>query len=439
MKTPFNPTPLITDSILRAAGEIYFDGREFWHRHTTNRWESLSPESATRLLRVDYKLSGKRPENKASQIDKALRWAQVNHRIVAGAPFVHDKRDIIEYRSGSYLNTSTVKPIQPAEKDDPTKRPWLSEFFENIWEEPEDTQRDHYLAWFQRFYSSALNGKMLPGQHVIYAGVKGQGKTLTSRQIIGAALGGTASGANFLKGKTEFNSELAKFAVWVMDDEDGTFTWEQRVSFSNSLKSTAANQEIRCEPKFANAYTIPWCGRNYLTCNLDARSLKIMPDMRGGLDDKLMLFRGGSWKPTFLEKEANEQRIKDELPYFLRWLLDWKPPQYVLSNEPRYGVKSYHHPSLMEAAEATSSETRLSELLGEWRKEALPEDKWMTVTLLRKELSMDPSMRAQLTEFSRDRMREALEELGPEFVKGSRTHCGNRQYLICKGSADSQK
>lgn len=416
--------------VVRDVPELYFDGKFFWSKHPRSRWEPLNTDSASRLLRVKYGLSGKRPDNKASEIDCALREAEEDYRVSAGAPFVHDSRDVIEYRGETYLNISTTKCIEPAETGDPKDFPWLDEFFTKRWAEPAAEQRDYFLAWFQRFYGSALQGRLLPGQHVLEAGERNTGKTLLSRKIIGAALGGSAGAGDFLKGATKFNSEAARFALWTMDDEDGTFTWEQRMSFSNSLKASAANQEVRCEPKFMNSYTVPWYGRVYLTCNLDARSLNIIPDMSGGISDKILLFRGGEWLPEFLEREANEARINKELPHFLRWLLDWRTPDYVKATRARYGINSYHHPSLMQASKAGSSLTRLAEMLAEWRKNRPGEPRWFTATGLRKELSDDAGIRDGLREFSRDRMREALEEAGKELVLERRTHGGNREFLI---------
>lgn len=410
--------------------ELYFDGKFFWHKHTRNRWEPLSTESATRLLRVKYNLSGKRPDNKASAIDIALREAEEDYRVAAGAPFVHDERDVIEYRGETYLNTSTTKCVEPAERGDPKDFPWLDELFRKRWADPAPEQRDFFLAWFQRFYRSALQGRLLPGQHVLEAGERNTGKTLTSRKIIGAAVGGSAGAGDFLKGATKFNSECARFALWTMDDEDGTFTWEQRMSFSNALKSSAANQEVRCEPKFMNSFTVPWFGRVYLTCNTDARSLNILPDMSGGISDKILLFRGGEWLPDFLERPENEARIERELPFFLRWLLGWQAPDHVRADRNRYGIKSYHHPTLMQASKASSSETRLHEMLAEWRKAKPGKPQWFTATGLRKELSEDASIRDGLREFGRDRMREALESADKNLVLERRSHAGAREFLI---------
>jgi len=58
-----------------------------------------------------------------------------------------------------------------------------------------------------------------------------------------------------------------------------------------------------------------------------------------------------------------EATIAKELPFFLKWLLRWKEPAYVLDKNPRYGVKSYHAPTLEKAAIMASSVHGLTEAL----------------------------------------------------------------------------
>ncbi len=415
---------------------MFFDGTRFWHRHDETKWEWLNMDSATRLLRVKYGLVNLRPNSGASIIDTTLREVEDKHRIAAAAPFVHNKEEVIKYRGEKYLNVSTVECVKPAETGDPSKWPWLYEFYQKRWAEPADVQRDHFFAWFQRYYSSALAGTMLPGQNVIIAGPPDQGKTLESRKILGAAMGGTASAASFLKGRTTFNAECARFAFWTMDDEDGAFSWDDRVTFSNNLKAAAANQEVRCEPKFLNAFTIPWFGRVWLTCNFDVRSMKVLPDLRGSIKDKLMMFMCSELRPEFLERAANEARIERELPFFLRYILDWKPPSYVISDRQRYGVNSYAHQDIVDEAHASSSEVRLAEILNKVSAE-LDEGKWFTVTGLRAHINTAREYATELKEFSRDRLREGL--CSPDagrYVKATRKHGGVTEFFITGKNED---
>jgi hypothetical protein len=65
----------------RAFNNLYFDGRHFWHPHPTVKWQRWNIHGVTRLLRVDYGLTGARPNGGASQIDFVLCRVQIEHRI----------------------------------------------------------------------------------------------------------------------------------------------------------------------------------------------------------------------------------------------------------------------------------------------------------------------------------------------------------------------
>ena len=426
MDEPLKPIPVEIASWL---ADLYFDGKRFWHKHHSNRWEALGTESVTRLLRVKYDMSNKRPESKSSEIDRALRDVEENHRIIAAAPFVHDNRDILSYREGVFVNTCLTKPIQPAESGDPKDFPWLDKFYRHSWDAPQEIQRDHYLAWLQRFYVSALQGRLAAGQTLILAGEVDQGKTFNSIQVIGRLLGGCSDALQFLKGGTKFNEEASNYAVWTADDPAAMLEYKERAMFAGNLKAVTANQHIRVEGKYLPAVTIPWMGRPIVTVNTDVRSLSVLPDLRGGIADKLMLLRwGGEWRPEFGTREENEERIGRELPFFARWLLDWKAPEYVKAGA-RFGVVSYHHPSLEEEANAASPAARLFEIITLFNQSVKGETDWFTTTGLRKRLR-EAGFFEVGQEFSRDRMREGLEELVKVGKMTARTHDHNREFLL---------
>ncbi len=66
--------------------------------------------------------------------------------------------------------------------------------------------------------------------------------------------------------------------------------------------------------------------------------------------------------------------IQAELPFFLRWLLDWSPPDHVVG-ESRYGVQTYCETSLFEAARHSSSAYSFLEVLLKFFEGQLP-DVW---------------------------------------------------------------
>lgn len=132
------------------------------------------------------------------------------------------------------------------------------------------------------------------------------------------------------------------------------------------LKAMAAKPTVRYEPKFVNSIELPFKGRVIVCCNVDPESLRILPTMDGTIKDKIMLFRiNPDFHPTFLGKNSeNESRVLRELPFFLRWILDYPVDERVIDNRnTRFGIKSFHHLDLIEEANSEQPESRLAEMI----------------------------------------------------------------------------
>ncbi len=78
--------------------------------------------------------------------------------------------------------------------------------------------------------------------------------------------------------------------------------------------------------------------------------------------------------PFFTFPHDVESIIAAELPFFLRWLLDWQPPDKVIGDT-RYGVRTYCEDSLFEAARHSSSAYSFLEVLLKFF-EGQVEDTW---------------------------------------------------------------
>lgn len=423
-----------------AAEGLWFDGQKYWRKNDGDLWRARNKDDTIMWLKGQGISASAMSKGLASDAEKVLLTAQDLREVKGAAPLVHDNREVAVINGERYLNISAIRITEPAEKATVADFPWLHEFFEKVWDEPRETQRDHFLAWLQHWYRSCLAGRPQQGQAVFIAGPASSGKTFLNHQILGRIMGGHSDATNYLLGQTNFNKQDSEVALWACDDSRGSSSWENKAAFSGAIKKHVANPVVRCEGKNQNAFTIPWKGRIVVTCNTEEESLEIIPQLNATIKDKLMLFYWGLWQAMFLPDGGTERLVAAELPYFLRWLLDWKPPTEVLSNNPRYRVASYHHPKMLAHAHESSPAARLAELLDEWKqqfsdttsKARAEEDgcAWMTATKLRKELSLDPSARDALKEFSRNRMAQALGELGPEYICDSRTHSGNKEYKI---------
>ncbi|MDF7827003.1 hypothetical protein P4B35_23465 [Pontiellaceae bacterium B12227] len=237
--------------------------------------------------------------------------------------------------------------------------PWLHDYFAGYFDPPE--QLDYFYAWLKRWYESALEGRMRPGQASFFAGVPNTGKTLLSNVIFSRIFGGHIDASSFLSGEDGFNSHLFTSAVWAVDDVVPLTDNKSHLKFSALIKKMAANRTFSVREKYRVDKLIEWNGRVVVTCNTDPESIRILPDVDLSNRDKINLFRIAE-HDTFTFPRDVESIIAAELPFFLRWLLDWQPPDKVLGDS-RYGVKTYCEDSLFEAARHSSSAYSFLEVL----------------------------------------------------------------------------
>jgi hypothetical protein len=417
-----------------AAEGLWFDNRHYWRKDASGVWKHRTKEDTIMWLKNQGISASSSVRGLASDAEKVLLAAQELRDVKAAAPIVHDAREMVVINGEKYLNISTCKVLEPAEHGEPVDFPWLSTFFNNVWDAEHAEQQDYFLAWFQHFYVSALNGTPQQGQAVFIAGEPSRGKTFLNLRILGPAMGGCSDPTEFLMERTSFNRENVEVAVWAVDDSRGGSSWEKHAAFSAAIKKHIANPQVRCEGKFANAFTIPWNGRIVVTCNTDKESLNILPTASDSILDKVMMFKWGAWQAEFLPNKGTEAVVAKELPYFLSWLQRWQAPANVLSANPRYKVTPYHHPDLLRASQDASPAARLRELIDDWREnlseELQSKPAWFTPTKLRKMLSVEPGARDSLREFGRDRLAAAMDNLGEGYVIRTRRNGRSTEYLL---------
>lgn len=202
---------------------------------------------------------------------------------------------------------------------------------------------------------------MLPGQASFFAGVPNTGKTLLSTGILSRIFGGHIDASSFLSGEDNFNSHLFNSAVWAVDDVVPLTDTKTHLRFSALIKKMAANRTFSVREKYRVDKLIEWNGRVVVTCNTDPESIRILPDVDLSNRDKINLFRVAD-RDTFTFPRNVADIIQIELPFFLRWLLNWTPPDNVLGDS-RYGVQTYCEASLLDAARHSSSAYSFLEVL----------------------------------------------------------------------------
>jgi hypothetical protein len=345
------------DSIAKATSDIWWDGKNFW-RKIAGRYARM----AERELVIYFKKSCMLPGNK---VEDALNHIFTVSRIEGAAPFVFRPAGKIEYQGDPILNTYVDRAIKPADEltewGPAGKFPFLSRHFDALFDPPE--QLPWFLAWYKHLYTACYTHTPYPGQNIFLMGGVHTGKTLTSRAIVGYSVGGFVDASSYLTKGNNFNAEMCRVAVQCVDDESMGESSANHNHFQAMMKKSAANQEFQYNKKFETPVTVEWMGRIIVTSNLDHVSSRSLGPMDDSSLDKISIFRCASKsKIDFPNRTELRAIIQAELPYFLRWLLQWVPPAHIL-RDVRFGYRSYHEKTLLDQAHQTSTSAPFKELL----------------------------------------------------------------------------
>lgn len=410
----------------KAVDGWYFDGKNFITKDGSGRFAFHTKDNARLLLQVHSGLKGEAKRGEMSEVERALAHVLKNSVVEGAGPLAFFPRGVTTYSGRRILNTHQIEVMQPA--PDPAiwgasgKFPFLSNFLDGFFL-PVQPQLDRFLAWYQHHYKACYVRKPVSGHGVFIAGPVGCGKTFLNRGVLGLSLGGFAEANAFLTASDGFNSELFDFALWCIDD--GSIASSDRVHllFSENVKRIIANRDHRCNEKFRKAFQVWWQGRLVATLNNDPDSLRMIPNVDMSVLEKLMIFLAGPCRVQFLSQEGMEDLLRRELPHFLRWLLDWTPPDHCFAGaEVRFGVAPYAEPSLLQSANLSSGKSAFVEILTGWLKRYFTEQApgaayWEgTGTELRLAMVIDPAYVEMLRSYRPDALPRMLITAGNKGV-----------------------
>ena len=336
-------------------------------------------------LVLELKKAGFSPKMKKgqtiSEIEQAILTISNDCRVEEVAPVVFSRERVVTFNGRKILNNNRTTPLRPADNGDPANWPWIDSFLTPFFSKDEqgESTLPYFLAWFQRFYQASLDCRLDQGQLMILLGPTGHGKGLLTNQIIAGAVGGFADASEYLSGKTSFNRDLCGVAAWVIDDATAAASYSDQRKFVELTKRCVANPRLEYQAKYADTIALPWAGRVTMTLNTDPNSLAALPTLDSSNRDKVIALRlDEGFKMKFGSNSQNEAIIKAELPYFLRWLIDWKAPDHVLDSS-RFGVATYIDSFIEAAAYDNSSRSAIAEMVEFFAKrvrDTLQQDKW---------------------------------------------------------------
>jgi hypothetical protein len=335
------------------------------HPKKPGEWKYIfaKKDDFSQYLRTQNFNGTKSKDCASSEIDRIQISIKHLKEVNYAKPLVHFPLEMFTWRNGkTYLNTGAPEPIKPAPQmaqqmqwtDGDQYFPLVKAFFDVLFADKHGV--DHYLqlpklfAWTKYFYECGLYRNPNRGHVLILAGPPGKGKGFFQEGILGDLMGGSENGTPFLVDDNKWTENIASCPVLNVADSKATEDYKTAASFSNNLKKIVANACIRHSKKFGSEGDIPWNGRIVVTCNTDAESLSILPNMEISNRDKVSMFKASDVKLKFPSFRECQLQLKKELPYFARFLLDWKIPDDMVTDETRFGVANFLHPDLFEAS-----------------------------------------------------------------------------------------
>lgn len=417
-----------TNSIAEATKDTWFDGKTYWRKDSLRGvYISDSKDTLTLAMRVQCRLSAKAdPKTGISPIDLALHHVNTAGRIDGAAPLVFRKGGVLDFAGRRILNTYVDRVMLPAVG---TQRwgatgnfPTISALLDNLFDPPE--QQTHFLAWYQHYYQGGLEHEPRQGQAVFLSGITGIGKTATNVGVVGGSVGGHVDASKYLIEGAQFNSEMFQVPLWCVDDEAASTGDERRRNnFTAMLKKSTANTSHLFHQKFQIPTQTEWMGRIFVTTNLDFVSTRIILSTDDSSEDKVNLYKCSCEKKVVLPpKHVLSKIFEAELPYFLRWLVDWVPPVgfelgngHALQKDNRYGWTAYQNPLMLERANQTSKAAPLAEVLQsyfEFYFSSHKEIRWRgTASSLFGSICVDPTYEPVMRRYSLEQFNRYLEVL----------------------------
>lgn len=380
-----------------------YDGRQFWSPNSEGDWMSHKKDDVTQTLRV-MGFRSSRKEGLASEIDKVEHTLKIERRVIGALPFLYKPSGRLKYKGEWFINVCRTAISQPGAPlvadghpewaDGATFFPFIHKLITNLFVPgPDDDRKQLYsfLAWLKTFYTSAYFQKPCQGHAVFIAGPTGVGKSLLLKQVLDPLFGGCEDAIQHLAHGDIYTERLARSPIMAVDDSQGISDLKTHARFSAMMKKYVADPHIVCNEKYKSAGTVPWPGRLIVLCNVDAESLRILPNMNISMRDKVCLFRTSSNRIPFSSEEENNQRCANDLPNFARFLLDWVIPVDMTGEGVRFGFHVYHHPDLLVESQQQGHSTIIEILLSyldEYKKRFPDRLRWVgTAATLHGELS----------------------------------------------------
>lgn len=337
--------------------------QKFFMQDNRDKYLPLNADATKRQLKLLGLNGTKAQGDLMSQVEQCMAECVVKNSCEYAGPLAGHTAGLKNFKGSRVLVTDDPHIIKGENKPFPMIEQILSDLFIG-----ESTDQLFYVfGWLQMARRMLTAGKPMPGQALVMAGPRNCGKNLF-QDLITEMLGGrVARPYRYMTGKTEFNADLFQAEHLMIADEAPFHDITSRRLFGTRIKDFAVNQYQSCHGKHKDALILAPCWRLTISVNDESENLVMLPPLDNSIEDKIMLFKVQQAEMP-MECDSPEGRsafwdaLLEELPgfiYFVEEMYKIAPVHKC----PRFGIKAFHHPSIVEVLEDMAPEARLAELI----------------------------------------------------------------------------
>ena len=341
---------------------IFFDGKGY--AYFENKWSIINETMLKRILKVDYELRDRSKIGAATECDFVIRQIYKNHVEGIGA-HVGSPSGILLKEGKEYLNIWRDTSIKPAsevtEWGEKGRFPWLSQYLDTVFDNEEIGL---LLAWWQRAQRAIQTKNGDQGQALMLVGEAGSGKSFFT-WLLGEALGGSTAGKRYFSGDSKWTSDVLGAPLIIANDPPPA---REKSPATSRIKGIVADAEQSYEGKYINPHNVIWNGRIVITANNERKAASAIPKLTKDLLDKFIMFKVSRFE-GFKSRNWNQAKAKEELPYFLGWLMEEDFSTFYAeeaSIRARFGTQPYVSPSVEALIKDCSFETKFLGDLEYW-------------------------------------------------------------------------
>ena len=344
--------------------EAYYDGtrHDYWIQDRRKGWVTVTETALKRLLRGNGISAQVINGESLSALDAALLEINVANNVAYAGALAGYHSGVHEILQSRVLVTNSPRLIESA----PGECPTINGLLAGMFLDDELDQSIYLFGWLKFALEALYERRHRPGQAMVIAGPANCGKSLVQKLITEMLGGRMAKPFQYMVGKTDFNAHMFGAEHLVIEDEAASTDIRARREFGAHLKEITVNDHQSCHAKGRTPVSLTPFWRLSVTVNEEPENLMVLPPINEDLRDKMILLKAQLTPMPMPTNSLGERRLfietlHAELPAFVDFLLDWKVPVHLEC--PRFGVKHFHHPSLLQAIEELAPERRLLSII----------------------------------------------------------------------------